>query len=373
MKILHVISGLDDGGAEAVLFQLCVYDKANHHVVVSMGGEGKYAAFLRSSGIRVYCLNMRRGVPSLKGGRTLWHLFRSHKPDIVQTWMYHADLFGGVIGRLAGMTRIYWGIHTVKLDPNKSGRLTILITQLNAVLSHWIPLAIICVSKQAPEVHKQLGYTSAKFLNIPNGYDLDKFQPNDASGHVLRTQWKICREILLIGVVARFDPLKDHANLFAALAIVKDKMPVFHCILIGRDMTADTAQLVKWVKKYNIQSNISLLGQRKDIPDVMNAIDLLVLSSCSEAFPNVINEAMACGTPCVTTNVGDAAFIVGDTGWVAPPENPDALAKAISDAFHAMQDQKGWHERKKNARKRVADNFSVTSMVEAYNKAWRKS
>jgi len=373
-KILHLIVGLGDGGAESVLFRLCTHDKDNHHIVISMMGEGKYGAMLRSSDVEVYCLNMKRGIFSLlKAVKLLWQIIRTNKPDIIQTWMYHADFLGGIVGRLAGIKRIYWGIRHSNLSSEGLGFLTRIIARTNALLSYFIPSVIISCSKEAVKSHQQIGYKASKFITIPNGYNLDNFKINNDARKRLRNEWGIEDNMPLIGMVARFDPQKDHANLLAGLSVLKKKSIPFRCILIGSNITLANAQLREWVSNNDVEDNIILLGQRRDIPDILNAIDLKVLSSYSEAFPNVLAEAMACGIPCVATDVGDAAFIVGKTGWIVPAQSPLRLAEAISKAFEVMQNEGEWQQYKKAARNRIIDNFDINSIVKLYNKAWKES
>lgn len=371
MQVIHVITGLNDGGAEAVLHRLVTTDHGNVHHVVSMMDEGKYGTLLRNAGVPVTCLNMPQGKVTLRGLWKLWRLLRKEKPSVVQTWMYHANLIGGVVARLAGLKNIFWGIHHTSLTPESTKRSTILVAKICAHLSRRIPKAIVCCAQKSVEVHQDLGYAQEKIYAIPNGYDLSRFSLSAQSRTHLREQWGIAENQWLLGMVSRFDPLKDHGNLLHALAEIKKQGIEFLAIMVGRGMDSNNDQLKKWMVDLNLVDEVRLLEQRTDIPDVMNALDVHVLSSCSEAFPNVLAEAMACGTPVVTTDVGDAAVIVGDTGWVVPPKDATALANALLQARRAMDDAEGWQLRRTAARQRVEENFSLSRMVESYNALWR--
>jgi len=369
LKIVHIISGLNDGGAEAVLCRLCSSDKVLQHHVVSLMDAGKYGGVLQDAGVSVFCLNMPRGRVTVNGLWKLWRLLCQIRPQVVQTWMYHADLIGGVIARLAGVKRVFWGIRHTTLDAEKSRRSTILVARLCARISSRVPSTIICCAQKALEVHHDLGYAPKKLQIIPNGYDLVRFRINEDARVRLRTEWIIDNR-WLIGMVGRFDPLKDHKNLLDALAIIKSRGVDFYCVLVGRGLDRGNTQLITWLTELNLTNEVKLLGQRTDISDVMNALDVHVLSSSSEAFPNVVAEAMACGTPAVVTDVGDAAVIVGETGWVVLPEDPEALASALLQTHAAMQDKLAWQVRCTAARQRVEDLFSLDRMIRNYHLAW---
>ena len=372
MKIFHIITSLDDGGAEAVLYRLINADKSNRHRVVSLMGAGKYGPLLDQIGVPVTCMNMPRGRVTFSGLYTLWSVLRQEKPDVVQTWMYHADLLGGVLARLSGMHRIFWGIRHSTMELGKSSNVTIAINHLNAWLSRWIPTAIICCAKRGREVHKEMGYAPDKLTVIPNGCDVSCFKPDRAARTRVRAELGIEDTMPLIGMVGRFDPQKNYENLLCALGMLKRNGIFFRCLLVGRGLDTHNIQITAWLEQYGLHNEVLLLGQRSDVPAVMNALDLHLLSSAyGEAFPNVLAEAMASSTPCVTTDVGDAALILGDTGWVVPPQDPQALANAIKDALVQRMDIDTWNIRKMLVRERIKHNFSIENMTEKYNHVWQ--
>jgi glycosyltransferase involved in cell wall biosynthesis len=369
--ILHIITGLNDGGAEAVLYRLICQDGAERHHVVSLMDEGKYGPQLREAGARVTCLEMPSRLLTPRGLWRLWRQLQNDRPHVVQTWMYHGDLVGGVLARFAGVRRICWGIHNTTLEPGRSARSTIWIARLNARLSHWVPHAIVCCAKKSRDVHAALGYSADKMLVIPNGYDLTHFRPDEAARGRLRREWEIPRGTFVVGMVGRFDPQKDHGNLLEALGILRQMGRPFVCVLVGKDLVPENATVVRKLAALGLVDEVRLLGQRTDIPAVMNALDLHVLSSSyGEAFPNVLAEAMACGTPCVTTDVGDASLIVGDTGWVVPKGKPEALAHEIAHALRVRGDDEAWAARCAAARSRIVENFSIETMVQGYTRVW---
>ena len=334
--------------------------------------EGKYGPLLAAAGIEVQCLHMPQGKVTIGGLWRLWRTLRRHRPDALQTWLYHTDLIGGVIARLAGIRNIAWGIRNSNLTPSAVRHSTIWIAKLSAALSSWVPARIVCCSQQAAQAHIDIGYAADKFRLVPNGYDLARLATDAAAGMRLRNNLGLPVDVMLIGMVARFDPQKDHANLLAALGQLKRQGHAFHCLLVGTGMDAANAKLADWLRQHDLFDRVTLLGRRNDIDAVMNAINLHVLSSLGEAFPNVLAEAMACGTPCVTTDVGDASYIVGDTGWVVPPQDSGALAQGIQSALTALADTTSSRGRQRAARQRIEDNFTIERMVKMYDSVWRE-
>ena len=368
--IVHVITGLGDGGAEGVLYRLCKHDTARDHAVISLMPGGRYAQPLRELGVPVHDLGLKRGRIGLGAILRLRRLIRQYRPEVVQTWLYHGDLLGGTVARMMGVPRISWGIRHGELAPGKTKRTTVAIAHLCAKLSRWVPDTIACCSHTAQEIHVELGYNAAKFRVIPNGYELDALVPDDAARLRFRKSVGIADGVPLLGCVARFTPQKDHPNLFRALSLLSGKGREFQIALVGTGMTADNHELVQLVDQFGIRDRVHLLGRRDDVASVMNGIDAHVLSSASEGFPNVVAEAMCCGTPCVVTNVGDSAQIVSDTGWVAEPGDAEALADAIDESLGAMADAAAWRTRKSAARESIISRFGIGTMVQNYHRIW---
>lgn len=372
MKVVHIITGLGDGGAEAALYRLVgSSEKASaDHCVVSLSDEGKYASMLRAKGISVHCLDMPKGSLSIDGLFGLWRILRRERPNVVQTWMYHANLVGGVLARLAGIKNVVWGLHHTLLLPGTTGRSTRAVDRLCARLSPWVPRKIIGCAQESMRVHVVNGYDGAKFVVVPNGYDTSLFTPDGQARISVRNELEIPADVPVLGLVGRWDPLKDHANLLAATRHVRERHQRVQLLLVGSGCDASNKELVDVVAREGLTDCVHLLGRRGDVPAIMNALDVHVLSSMSEAFPNVVAEAMACGTPCVVTNVGDAADIVGSTGWSVPARNPAALADAISVALRESESQEEWAKRKALARQRIVERFSLGAMISGYNEVW---
>ena len=370
MKIVHIITGLGDGGAEHVLFKVCKYDIANKHLVISLKGPGKYYSLLNKLGIKVYCLNI--SFFSIHKFFFLIKLLRSLKPDIVQTWLVHADFLGSIAARLAGINNILWNVRYSNIEIGKAKLTTILIIKILSKLSYLIPKFILIVSRKAKKIYEIVGYNKRIFKFIPNGFDLSILKINKLQKINFRKKIKIKKNITLIGNVARYDPQKDHLNLLNALSLIRKKNINFFCVLVGSNVNQNNTNLIFEIKKLKLSNHVKLLGQSDNISEVMNGLDIHVLSSSyGEGFPNVVAEAMGCGTPCIVTDVGDSALIVGKTGWVVPPENSIKLAKAIEKALNEKNTNK-WNKRCNKARLRVKKNYNISRMVKLYNKVWSK-
>lgn len=370
-KIVHVITGLNDGGAEAVLFRLCSRSLSAKHVVVSLMDEGKYGQLLRQIGVKVYCLRMKPGKLGLAPLWRLARIMRLEEPTAVQTWMYHSDLLGGLAAKAVGVKDVFWGIHHSVLEKGKAKRSTIAIARICAMLSSTIPKKIICCANRSLEVHKDIGYCSKKLVVIPNGYDLSVFKEDAGSGLSIRSEFSVSSDTFLIGKVGRYDPFKDHKNLLCALSEINSSGIEFKCLLVGSGIVSENKELATLIEKLGLSDLVILASQRTDIPAIMNALDLHVLSSSSEGFPNVLAEAMACGTPAVSTDVGDAGEIVGDLQLICPPGDARALSQLILLMRNEWaENPEAWAERKNKCIHHIQTNFSVERMVSSYEASW---
>ena len=288
----------------------------------------------------------------------------------MQTWMYHADFIGGIAAYILRI-KVIWGIRHTNIDDPHIKKSTKLIAHLCAILSFFVPHRVVCCAEAARKSHVEFGYKKEKLIVVSNGYDLEKFCPDPIGRTELRGLWGISDDEIVFGMVARFDPVKDHENLIQALKVVREKGLRFKCLLIGRDMVRENRDLSKKIEDAKLGRSILLLGQRVDIPAVMSALDIHILSSKDEAFPNVIAEAMACGTPCITTDAGDASEIVGDTGWVVPVEDSRSLASALIGA-HAEWNGEGatWGQRRTAVRARIIGRYDLHQMIDGFHRAW---
>lgn len=352
-SVMHVITGLDAGGAETQLAQLLIamrHRGAGHSVVALMPG-GPVRARLEAEDVAVRDLGMTESRPTLAGLCRLARLIRAERPAIVQSWLYHADLAALVALALSGRrraTRLVWGIRCSDLDLARYSRRLRFSVRAGALLSAR-PDAVVVNSAAGRAAHERLGYRPRRFALIENGIDTSRFKPDPQRRAKTRVMLGVGPDEPLIVHLARVDPMKDHATLFAAL----DRLPGVRALLLG----AGTESLPA-------HPGVIALGRRADVPELLAAGDLIVLPSAfGEGFSNALAEGMACGLPAVASDVGDARRIVGDTGAIVPPRDTPALAAAIRrllDEPAAARAARG-----AAARRRIESEFSLSRFIDA--------
>jgi len=372
IHIVHLITGLNVGGAERVLANLVRSSDGSRfrHVVVSMIEPGPVGMELAAAGAEVHGLGMRRGVPSIPGLVRMVRILRRSRPCVLQCWMYHANLLGLLAGKWARVPHIVWGVHSTDLDFSRYRRLTRWVVRACAWLSRF-PDSIVVVSEAAKKDHESWGYPALRMVVIPNGFDLDHFRPDPVARVSVRRELYLADEAPLVGLIARFHPKKDHQTFLRAAAQLHKWMPDVRFLLAGAGVTPQNPELCRAIRENELEGFVFLLGRRNDVARLMASLDILSLSSSfGEAFPLVVGEAMACGVPCVVTDVGDSAFIVGDTGSVVLAGNPEALARGLADMMDLGSD--GRKALGQRARQRVEARFSQARMVEAYESLYER-
>jgi len=370
IKVMHIITTLGPAGAENMLCRVATGMDATRfeNEVVSLTGILDLAEKMNSNGVRVRTLAMKKSVPNPLLVMRLAKWIRESKPDVIHTWMYHANLIGTLAARLAGNVPVVWAIHHNAFDPRVDKRRTILVNRACAALSRKFSDRIVFCSEASLRTHKLLGYASEKLEVIPNGFDLEQVKPDPAARESLRQELGIPADAVVIGFAARFHPHKDHRNFIRAAERLHKLMPDVYFLLFGMGITWENTQLAEWIDAAGIRERCHLLGLRQDISSLFSGMDIATTASRSEAFPIVVGEAMACGTPCVVTDVGDSALIVENTGSVVPPEDPHALAEAwrsLIDAGPAVRRRLGIA-----ARERVERHFGLRAIVERYQKIY---
>ncbi|MCL4462927.1 MAG: glycosyltransferase [Firmicutes bacterium] len=372
IKVLHIITGLDVGGAENMLYKLlsCMERDNFSAEVVSLTDIGPVGEKIQALGVPVRAMGMKRGVPKPLAVWRLSRSLRKSRPDLIQTWMYHADLLGGIAARLVGGFPVVWGVHHSNLALQANKRTTIWTAMACARLSRYLPIRIVCCAEASRRLHAELGYAAEKLQVIHNGFDLAAFQPDESARLSVRRELGISDTALLTGLVGRFDRQKDHGNFVQTAAIVSARFPEAQFLLCGQGVVRENAELAGWIEAAGIGSRCHLLGQRDDVPRLLAALDIAVSSSLGEAFPLAVGEAMACAVPCAVTDVGDSALLVGDTGRVAMSANPEALAKACGELLEMSAESRSLLGAA--ARRRIQENFDLLHTASMYDKLYRE-
>lgn len=371
LKIAHLITDLDIGGSEMMLCRLISNMSADFkNIIISMANKGPIGLQMESRGVKIYALNSRGGKLSPFALLRLIRILIREKPRILQTWLYHADFFGLLAAKIAGIRIVIWNIRCSH-STNKFSLSGKMLLKILAGLSK-MPQVVISNSTAGMNAHKKIGYRPRKWEIINNGFELDKFYPKLQKKSEFKEKYFADRNSIIIGSVARFNPLKDHENFLRGVKVFDDKYQKIanvKFVFIGKGMTSNKI-LSGMIKSLDIGNKLIFIDERSDIVDIISGFDIYCSSSHSEGFPNTIGESMACGVPCVATNAGDSEFLIGDTGIIVHIKDPEALAAA----WHKMI-LIGREERKKlgaMARKRIESLFSIDRATIQYEELYTR-
>lgn len=362
IQIVHVISDLDTGGAEVMLAKLVgAMDRDRFsNTVISLTDRGQLGEQIESSGVVVHTLGMKRGRPDIFALPRLIRLLKTLKPTVVQSWLYHADFLSTLAVKLSGSPILVWNVRCSDMDLTRYSPLTRWVQRM---LAKWsaTPAAVIVNSEAGKQQHERLGYRPRRWEVIPNGFDIQRFHPDQRVQLSLRKEWHMPEDAVVVALVARVDPMKDHPTFLNAAQEVSKARQHARFLLVGKD----TQTLAPAVAARGLTDRVCVLGYRSDIECLLPGVDVLCLSSAfGEGFPNILGEAMACGIPCVSTDVGDAGRIISDTGLVVPMRDPASLAHAIIDMIDrgpAAREHLG-----RAARARIEEEYSLSRIVDRY-------
>jgi glycosyltransferase involved in cell wall biosynthesis len=364
-----VISSLGPAGAEGMLYKLIEATDGVEHAVVSLTGDGVIGEMLRGLQIPVSSLDMRSGVPDPRAAARLVSRIRADRPDLVQSWMYHADLLAGVSAAVAGGVPVVWGIRHGGMDPRRMKKLTRFTRAACARLSGVLPARIVCCAEAVMRSHASVGYRADRMVVIPNGFDVNRFVPDPAAGMRVRTELAVPPDAPVVGVMARFHPDKDHRTFLLAARAVAEAIRGAVFVLAGFGVTSANSVLAGWIDELGLGGRVRLLGVRDDVSAVLSAVDVVVQSSRSEGFPNVLGEAMACEIPVAATDCGESGEIVGQTGRIVAPGDASALAAAIIELLTLSAERRAALGRA--ARQRVVERYDIRAVARRFEALWR--
>jgi glycosyltransferase involved in cell wall biosynthesis len=355
MKLLLVAPSLDAGGAERQLVALANGLTGESHEVT-------VAVFASANGALAPELDPAVPLVLLGPGRVtapvrLAGAIRRTRPDIVYSLLAPTNVVAALAKPASRGARLVWGVRHSALDPRAFGAALRTAERVAPRLARFADL-VIANSEAGRRHHEATGYPAEKLVVIPNGIDTERFRPDAGSRALMRKQIDIGPGQRAVGMVARVDPTKDHRGFFAAAArIVAERDVVVVCVGGGE---APELGAVESDARRALGSHLRWLGQTDDVFSVYNALDVCCLASWTEGFPNVVGEAMATGVPCVVTDVGDAAAIVGDTGVVVPPGSVDAMADGIRTLLDILDGEQTLADA---ARRRIETTYPLSLLV----------
>lgn len=375
IRICSIINGTSGGsGAERMLQRVIRYSSTPEfeHLVISINNFRSVAEELAAEGIEVESLGMRRRLTRLPFAMArMGRLIRRFRPDVVQTWLYLSDLAGGVMSRLVcPKIPVIWTIRHCTLDKELDTRGIRITAGLSSRLSGLVPSRIVLNSHAAVPIHTAAGYDAQKMTVIPNGFDLETLKPDAAERARIRAEFGFDDDTPVVGRIARFHPQKDHMTFLQAARRVHAARPDVRFVMVGEPLFLTTQQVLDDVGSLGLQDIVRVEEFRSDIAALNNSFDIATCSSVTEAFPNALGEAMACGVPCVSTDVGDASRIIGSTGRVVPSSNPDAFAAGLLELLG--QGRADRYALGLAARRRVAESYELSGSMDQFLSLWRE-
>lgn len=366
MNIIHVIVGLPASGAELFLQRLSFEQRnANYHItVISLTTEGTLGEALRSRGVNVLFLGLS-GVLSVP---LVVYKLRKHisniRPDIIQSWMYHADFFSSLA--MFGLNKkLIWSVRCSNIPAGSY--FTLALMKICSLLSYVSPARVCYVAEASKVFHQSQGYSPKKSITIANGYDFSSLVYSEKKRNSFRESLSLDKHVTVFGLVGRFHKDKGQDILLEAFSKLKADISNYKILLVGRECNNDNHQLVNLINSYGLDENVILLGEQNDISGLLSAMDIYVMGSRTEGFPNALAEAMSIGLPCIATNVGDAALLA-DKYAILSEANSNSLADAILAVVKMPVEQRkmlGIH-----AADHVRKSFSIVEIKKLYDQLY---
>jgi glycosyltransferase involved in cell wall biosynthesis len=378
VHIVHIIPSLHVGGAEMALLRLIgdgVADQAQagqgagrvRHTVISMTPLGSLGRDFAAASIPVVWLDFSKR--PLRSFANLCQWLRRHQPDVVNTWMYHADVLGGLAARLCGIRAVVWGVRSTSIGGVLPHWRLRILCRLSALMSHRVPSAIVCVAEAARLSHIDFGYRADQMHVIANGFDVEALNPSQFNASAARAMHGFAPEHIVVGHVGRYCNEKDHIGFLKAARLALDREPALRFVMAGRAVRSSNAVLMSAIHSLHLDGHLHLLGERPDVAAVLRSFDIFCLSSTFEGFPNVLGEAMAMALPCVSTDAGDARVLVGDTAQIVPISDPQAMADALLALARLTPEQRA--QRGAAARERIVNHYTVEVMRQQFGAVYR--
>ena len=379
MKVLHIINSLKKGGAEGNLYRLCKFQKKKYKKkidisIITLIDNGFYEEELKNIGVKIFSLRINENnkiLNFIKKIKILRNLIKKENPNIIQSWMYHSNFVSLFISEKKNR-RIYWNIRHSDLNFKISKKTTILISFICGLFSRIIPRKIIFCSEKSIKFHcKKHFYSRDKTVLIDNGYSDNIFFKSSRLRAQFRKKNKIKNKDVILGFAGRYAKQKNIESLLLAFSeIIKDYQNIY-LYMVGKDVNLKNKNISNITQHYKIKNRIFFLEEQKNLLKFYNGIDLLLLVSHSESFPNVVAESMLCSTPVLSSDAGCAKKIINDTGFIINKNDYLSIIIGLKKAINLItKKKKKWTFLKKKAREKIQKNFSIKKMSNKYSENW---
>ncbi len=379
MRVIHIINSLEKGGAEGNLYRLCTLQKKKYKnkieiIIITLINKGYYNKSLQKNGIKIISLNLSRKnqlFNFIKKVIKLRNIIKVINPDIIQTWMYHSNFISLFIPKKYNK-KTFWNIRHSELNLKISKKMTIFLSLICGIFSRIIPIKIIYCSEKSIKFHENIHcYSKKRSILINNGYNENTFYPSDKFRKKFRRINKINKNSIILGFAGRFAKQKNIESMLHAFSKLIKNHKNIYLYMVGRDINYKNEELVQLVSKYQINNKVIFLNEQKNLLEFYNGIDLLLLTSHSESFPNVIAEAMLCSTPVLSSDAGCSKKIIGNNGFVLNKNDYISIFRSLSKAINLfIQKRKKWNFLKLNSRLQIRKNYSIEQMEENYLRSW---
>ena len=379
MKIIHIINSLKKGGAEGNLFRLCEFQKKKYKnkidiTIITLIDNGFYKSDLKKMGIRVFSLKInlkKKFFDFISKIIELRKFIKKKNPNIIQSWMYHSNFITLFIPKFF-YNKLFWNIRHSELNFKISKKITILISIICGLFSRVVPKSIIYCSKKSIDFHEnQHFYSKYKTSLIYNGYSDKIFYPSKQLRLKFRKKHKINKSDIICGYAGRYAKQKNIPNLLIAFSKIIKNYNNVYLYMAGKDINSQNKELTSYSNNLKIEKKVFFLNDQKSLLEFYNGIDLLILTSHSESFPNVIAESMLCSTPVLSSDAGCSKIIINKYGFILGKNDHQSIFKNLNKIIiFFMNNKSKWRFLKKKSRLQIKKNFSIPSMANLYLKKW---
>ena len=379
MKIVHIITSLNKGGAEGNLYRLCKFHKKKYQnkidiSVITLISKGFYENELKKVGINVLSLKINKTLNlfnTLKKILKFRAIIKKKNPDIIQSWMYHSNFITLFLPKIF-YKKIFWNIRHTKLNLKFSKKLTILLSLVCGLFSKYVPKKIIYCSDISIRFHENYYfYSKKKTVLINNGFSNNTYYPSKNIRTKFRKKNKINNTDIVLGFAGRYVLEKNINSLLIAFLKIIKKYNNIKLYMVGKDINYSNHELKKNIFNLNIENNVFFLNEQKNLLEFYNGIDLLILPSLSESFPNVVAESMLCSTPVLSSDVGCSRQIIGNYGFIMDKNDFLSISNHVIKIINIIHNKKNeWKQFKKNSKIKIIQEFSEKKMADKYLKEW---